>query len=399
MHLVLAQKKELYHSHEKQKSSYDWLDAKLADNDFASMHLQWFGAEDEGRTEEPSERQLKKARDEGKVVKSQEISGTILLISMMVTLLVLSQFTLKTIIEMLRFFYDGILNPNIGFNNAMTAEIFTFLAKLLLPIFSVSVVVSYLINFIQVGPLWSLKAIEPKFSKIAPNVTKWIQKSFLSPEAGFNLFKTLMKISVISFVGYLNMKNSIDYLYNPEFLTISKAMNHIGMTTFKIVIESAIVMLVFAVPDYFFQRWQHLDSLKMTKHDLKKEFKEQEGDPQVKNRLRQRMQQLLDSKIGTEVPKADVIITNPTHYAVALSWESVSMNAPVVLAKGEDNTALRIRRIANENDVPIVENRPLARALYASVEVGDTIPEEYWDVVSKILIEIYRLSGKYADLA
>jgi len=150
-------------------------------------------------------------------------------------------------------------------------------------------------------------------------------------------------------------------------------------------------MLVLAIPDYLFQRFQHRESLKMSLQEVKEERKQQEGDPLIRSRLRERMREILRRNMMQNVPKADVIITNPTHFAIALQWDAATMTAPTVIAKGQDLIAQRIKEVASGAGVPLVENKPLARALYASVDIGDQIPQEYWELVSRILAEIFKL--------
>ena len=176
------------------------------------------------------------------------------------------------------------------------------------------------------------------------------------------------------------------------------SLRTIALTAFRILIESALFMLVLSFPDYMFQRHQHLESLKMTKQELKEERKMTEGDPMIKSRLRERMQQIMSQNMMRAVPEADVVITNPTHFAVALQWKRETMHAPSVSAKGQDNIALRIREIAAENNVPVIENRPLARALFAEVEVGDEIPENYYEVTAIILAQVYGMSGREREV-
>lgn len=171
------------------------------------------------------------------------------------------------------------------------------------------------------------------------------------------------------------------------------AFSTIGSVAFRILVESSIALLALSLPDYLFQRRQHRESLKMTKQEIKEERKTMEGDPLIKSRLRERMRDVLNRNMIRKVPEADVIITNPTHFAVGMEWERERMVAPMVIAKGQDNMAQRIKAIAREHDVPIVENKPLARALYAEVEVGEVIPERYYEVMATILAEVYRVNG------
>ena len=166
----------------------------------------------------------------------------------------------------------------------------------------------------------------------------------------------------------------------------------------RLLLTAGFLFLAISIPDYIFQRRQFMESLKMTKQEIKEEYKQMEGDPLVKSRLRQRMRELLSQNMAVNVPKADVIITNPTHYAVAMQWDRSTMRAPMLTAKGADQLALRIREIAREHEVPIVENRPLARALYAEVEIGDMIPDEYYQALAVILAKVYALNSKKSQI-
>ena len=164
--------------------------------------------------------------------------------------------------------------------------------------------------------------------------------------------------------------------------------------TAKLLIISSVIFLVIAIPDYLVQRWQFMEQRKMTKQEVKDEFKEDEGDPFVKGRLRQYMHQLMMQNLSSTIAKADVVITNPTHYAVAIEYDSTKMPGPMVSAKGEDGLARRIKALAAEHDVPMIENRPLARALYAEVEIGQIVPENYYQALAVILTKVYNMKGK-----
>jgi len=365
----------------------------LLEDRFFGIHLQWFAAEDEGRTEDPTERKIRKAREEGKVAKSSDITSALVMIFGLIAIIVLSGSIVRITTDMLKFFIS-LSTASVQNSNTAIMAVGHYLLRLIIPIMLVCFTAAFLGNVVQVGFLFSTKPIMMDFNKIAPNFAKWAQKSFFSPEALFNLFKSIAKITIISVLAYLNIKNEIPRLTNAIKLTPFRAATLVGGIAVRLMLETAIFMLVLALPDYFFQRRQHRESLKMSKHEIKEEFKETEGNPLIKSRLRQRMQELLASSMVRVVPEADVVITNPTHYAIALQWESQRMHAPQVTAKGLDNMALRIKEIAKQADVPTVENRPLARALYENVELGDEIPEDYWDIVSVVLAEIYRLNGR-----
>ncbi len=365
----------------------------LRDDTVFNIHIQWFAAEDEGRTEDPTEHKIRKARQEGNVAKSSDVTSALVMIFGLIALILLSGNTVQIIIDMMRHFIS-LANPEPLNSNRAIVSFGNYILRLILPFMSVCFIAAFLGNVMQVGFLFSTKPITPDFSRIQPNLAKWAQKSFFSTEAIFNLFKSIFKVLIIALLAYFNIKSEIPRLTNSIGMMPFRSLILVSGIAVRLMLEAAILLLLFAIPDFMFQRNKHRESLKMSRQEVKDEYKRMEGDPMIKSRLRQRMQELLSSSIAKTVPEADVVITNPTHYSVAIKWDSATMLSPRVTAKGIDEVALRIREMARKSDVPIVENRPLARVLYSNVEVGDEIPEEYWDVVSIVLSEVYRLAGR-----
>jgi flagellar biosynthetic protein FlhB len=359
------------------------------------IDLQWFAAEDEGRTEEPSDYKIRKAREEGRVAKSQELVGALGLLLPAATLVILAPSMGRTFREMVTFYFSQISNPDIvGRSAVLVAAFYSYFIRLALPIALVAVVAAIASNLFQVGFLFSLKPITPDFSKVVPRFGQYLKRTLFSTEGLYNLGKTVLKIAIIAFTAWLTVKGQISHLmalFTSPFWTSVKFVASLAV---QLVLEVAVLLLVLSVPDYLFQKRQYMDSLKMTKEEVKEERKMQEGDPLVKSRLRERMRELLARNMAANVPKADVVIANPTHFAVALEWDREKMLAPLVTAKGQDELALRIRKIAEEAGVPVVENKPLARALYAEVEIGDTIPEKYYQAIAAVLAHVYSTSGE-----
>ena len=364
--------------------------------DLFDVHLQWFAAEDEGRTEEPSEHKLRKAREEGKVAKSAEVSGSLLLLAGIATLALLSVSIMRTSIGMLSFFLTRAASPD-AFSGQMAGASLSFFVRLAVPLLAVMFVVAILGNVIQVGFLFTAKPITPDLSRIVPHLGRWLQRSVGSAEAAFALAKSVFKVVVIALIAYTNIAGEIPRLTLLIMSPLSSGVSLVAQIAFRIVAEAAIALLAFSLVDYWFQRRQHLQSLKMSKQEIKEERKLYEGDPLTRSRLRERMREIMRRNMLKTVPKADVVITNPTHFAVALEYNRALMVAPTVVAKGADLVAQRIREIAEENRVPLVENKPLAQALYREVEIGDAIPERFYDAMSTILAQVYRLSGKSAE--
>lgn len=357
--------------------------------------LQRFAAEDEGRTEDPTEAKIRKAREDGKVAKSPDVTAAVVLLLTMVTIVLLAGWMWQTFVEMMRFYLDQSLktDPVTG-GGPLVAQFYVYLAKLLGPILAVALIASVGAGFLQVGPLFTTKTLKPDFSRIVPKFGQWLKRSLGSPEALFNVGKQIVKVAVIAAIAVLNIQSEWIHLLNLLHVAFPLAAETLWRIILNIILQSAVVMLILAVPDYLFQRHQHRESLKMSVQEVKEERKQQEGDPLIRSRLRERMREILRRNMMQNVPKADVVITNPTHFAIALQWDSATMTAPTVVAKGQDLVAQRIKQIATDAGVPLVENKPLARALYAAVDIGDQVPQEYWELVSRILAEIYKLNGK-----
>jgi flagellar biosynthetic protein FlhB len=364
----------------------------------AFVDLQWFAAEDEGRTEEPSEYKLRKAREEGKVAKSQELVGAVGLLLPAATLLLLAPYYGRTLADMLRFYFSLVGQADITTDGGpIAAAFFSYFAKLTWPIAAVAVIAALASNLLQVGFMFSIKPITPDFTKIVPRFGQYLKRTLFSTEALFNFAKSLVKIAIIGFVAYLTIKNEIGKLITSFAASFWDSITLVGSLAMRLVIEVAVCLLALAIPDYLFQRRQFMESMKMSKEEVKEERKMQEGDPLVKSRLRERMREILARNMAANVPKADVVITNPTHYAIAIEYNRERMMAPVVTAKGQDEIALRIKRIAQESGVPLVENRPLARALYAEVEIGDEVPAKYYQAIAAVLAHVYQASGEHGD--
>lgn len=355
------------------------------------IDLQWFAAEDEGRTEEPSEYKIRKAREEGRVAKSQELTGALVLLLPAVALLILAPYMLRTCTEMLRFFFSRAVELNPVRDRIILEVFLSYFIRLALPIVLVAMVAAIFANLVQTGFVFSTKPLVPNFSKIIPHFGRYFQRTLFSMEGLFNFGKSLVKMGIIGVAAFVLIRSNIPRLANLQAASLWTGLSLVASVAIRLLIISSLLLLVLSIPDFFFQRWQYRESLKMSLQEVKEERKQFEGDPMVKSRLRQRMQELLTRSMAINVPKADVVITNPTHFAVALEYKQAAMRGPVVSAKGADEMAFRIRRIASDNGVPLVENKPLARALYAEVEVGDEIPEQYWEAIALILANVYRL--------
>ncbi len=360
---------------------------------FLWIDLQWFAAEDEGRTEDPTEYKIRKAREEGRVAKSQELNGALVLLIPALVLIALAPGMLDTCTEMIRFYL--LRSTSTEVNDPVLAQAFIrYFIRLVLPIAAAAVVAGVASNIVQNGGfIFSLKPISINMGKIAPNFPKYFKRVLFSAEGLFNLAKSLMKVGVIAFVAYLTIRGEVPQLVSMLSTSLWQAIVFVASLAARIIIISALIFIAISVPDFVFQRKQFIESLKMTRQEVKEEYKQMEGDPLVKSRLRQRMREMLSQNMMVNVPKADVVITNPTHFAIAMQWDRTTMRAPMLTAKGADLQAQKIKQLARENEVPIVENKPLARALYAEVEIGDMIPDEYYQALAVILAKVYALDS------
>jgi len=361
--------------------------------ELAAMHLQWFAAEDEGRTEEATEHKIRKAREEGKVAKSQDVTSAVILLFTVVTLALLSGYLLRNMANMVSYFFRRSTEIDIVTDQTVYNTFLHYFVVLTVPVAAVAFISAVFGNIIQVGALFTVKPITPDLKRVAPKFGQFFKRAFMSPEALFNLFKSFGKVTVIAALAYVNIQAQIQLLTNLVRTPFLQAFGIIARIAFNILVQAAIVLLILAVFDYMFQRKQHRESLKMTKQEVKEERKTYEGDPMVKSRLRQRMQEVLSQNMLQNVPQADVVVTNPTHFAVAMEYKRDRMHAPTVTAKGQDNVAQRMKEIAAESEVPIIENKPLARALYAEVEIGDEIPEQFYEAVVTVLKQVYKMKG------
>jgi flagellar biosynthetic protein FlhB len=356
------------------------------------IDLQWFAAEDEGRTEEPSELKIRRAREEeGRVAKSQELIGALGLLFPALLLVFLGPSMFRTCIEMLRFFFTRATELDPVGDRVVAGLFFRYFARLALPVVIVGMLAGILSNMVQTGFIFTTKPLTPNFSKVLPHFGQYFRRTLFSVEGLFNFFKSIFKMAIIGAVAFFLIRSDVDKLINLQTISLWTGVSIIVSLAARMLIISALLLLILSVPDYMFRRWQYLQDLRMSREEVKEERRQYEGDPYVRSRIRARMRQMMTQNMAANVAKADVVITNPTHFAVALEYRQ-GMPAPLVTAKGEDEAALLIRRIARDKEVPVVENRPLARALYAEADVGDFVPAAYWRIVAVILSKVMGIN-------
>ncbi|MCL2340932.1 MAG: flagellar biosynthesis protein FlhB [Proteobacteria bacterium] len=265
------------------------------------------------------------------------------------------------------------------------------LALILAPLFLLALLVGFFSTFVQIGWLFTTEPLVPDLTKLDP--IKGMAR-FVSKRSLVEVIKSLLKVALIGWVAYITIKGEFAQALQLIEMPVDGTILYVAKTAALILAKVVGIMIVLAILDYAFVRWEMEKKMKMTKQEQKEEMKETEGDPHIKSKIRSIQQQMARKRMMAAVPTADVVITNPTHIAVALKYEPGKMDAPVVLAKGQEMLAARIREIAREHHVPLVENPPVARLLHSKVEVGQTIPEDLFRAVAEILAYVYSLKGK-----
>lgn len=362
-----------------------------------SYDLQFFAKDGEGgeKTEPATAKKLKDARKEGKVAKSKELTSAFDLIVLFLCLKIFVSYVGGNLLGLFDLVYGNMadfvrINEGYMSSQAVSTVLFPVIIRWLLtvlPFFAFGVVITFLISVIQVGWTVSAKPMQPKLSKFNP-INGF--KRIFSKDTLFELVKSIFKVGIIIYIAYTSVRDEAGHLFILYELDLKQAIALVGTLIIDIGLKISIVYLIIGIADYAYQKWKFNDEMKMTKQEVKDEFKNTEGDPQIKGRQRRKMQEVSQRRMMQDVPKADVVITNPTHYAVALKYEAEVRPAPYVVAKGEDYLAQKIKKVARENNVEIVENKPLARMLYSNVDIGADIPPELYQAVAEILAVIFQ---------
>lgn len=364
-------------------------------------NLQFFAQDGPGgeKTEPATQKKLEDARKEGQVAKSREIANGLGILSLFLVLKMWTGNMGKSFLELFSSIYNRIPSitklyggtaPQRDMNTLFLQAMFS-LILIILPIFIVGFLVALLSDLIQVKWKPTGKTLQPKLSKLNP-ISGF--KKIFSANAIVELIKSIAKIGLILYVSYGFLKDHSKELLVLFDMNLMQAIQLVGTTVTDLGIRIALVYMIIALADFGYQKWKFAQDMKMTKQEIKEEYKNQEGDPQIKGKIRQKMREVSQRRMMQSLPQADVVITNPTHYAVAIKYDPSQYEAPVVLAKGQDFLAQKIKEIARENKVEIVENKPLARMLYANVEVGEVVPPELYQAVAEVLAFVYHLQGK-----
>lgn len=347
---------------------------------------------DPSKTEKATPKRREELRNKGQVARSMELNAATTFIIAIVVLRLFGGYFLENIQNFTSYLWNEL--PVIMDSETAITIIRSMLISvlnLIIPFSITLLVVAIVISIFQVGWHPTLYPLKPDITKINP-IGGF--KRFISLQPYVMLLQNIVKITIMTIVAYIIFKNNYPLLLE----TVNMDINQTGLVILKIVWEIswklAFLMLILAIIDFVWQRYYFERSIKMTKQEIKDEVKQAEGDPQIKSRIKKKQRELAVLRMMQAIPKADVVVTNPVHLAIALQYDSMKMSAPCVVAKGAGRIAERIKEVARENNIPIIENKPLAQSLFKMVEIGEEIPEELYTAVSEILVYVYQLSGR-----
>lgn len=364
-------------------------------------NLQFFAKDGPGgeKTEEPTSKKLQDARNEGQVAKSKEVTSAFEMLTAFLLLRFLAQYMGETFVGNMRHIYSQIPAYARMYEGHIQTQTFRALfissliriLQIISPFLLAGFFVAFVTNLLQVKWKVTTKPLRPKFSKLNP-VSGF--KRFFSPNSLVELVKSVLKLVLIGYVVKSYLEKNMPPLYQLYDISLNQGIVQVGLLVINLGIRIALFYMLIAAVDFVYQKYKHKKDLKMTKQEVKDEYKNAEGDPQIKSKQRQRMMEASRRRMMQKLPEADVVITNPTHFAVAIKYEPEVYDAPYVVAKGADYLAQKIKDVAKENHIEIVENKPLARMLYANVDVGSVVPPELYQAVAEVLAFVYHLKGK-----
>ena len=349
----------------------------------------------EEKTEAPSDKRRQEAREKGNVAKSTEINSVIVLLTGLFLLKITGPWIMNQLGEGMVEYIKSISDTSMDSGRLilLTHQTLLLLAKTILPVSGAILLLGIAVNIAQIGFLFTWKPLMPKFEKINP--VKGFGRLF-SMRSMVETIKNIAKLSVIGIVAYVTLKGEFDKMLLLSDASVATIWSFTVAVAYKIILRIALVLVIIAILDYAYQRYDHEKQLKMSHQELKEERKQMDGDPQVKARIRALQREMARRRMMEQVPKATVVVTNPTHIAIALRYEPSEQDAPVVIAKGKRLIAQRIKQLALDNHIPVVEDKPLARAMYDKIEVGLPIPMEFFTAIAEILAYVFRLKNRTA---
>jgi flagellar biosynthetic protein FlhB len=351
-----------------------------------------FFVEDE-KTEDPTPKKYKDARKKGQIAKSQDLNSSLQLLIFAIAATSLGNSIFKSIATYLK---EALLTDyTMPFTHTNVRSFFAkqilVLIQILIPIFAVVFISALVINLAQTKFNYSFDPLKPDFKKLNP--IEGFKKLF-SKKNFFGLLKNLAKLGLVAYISYIFIKDNIIDIQQISLTSVNNYYTYLSQLLQGFILKFAVILVIVGVVDFIYQKYDFKKSLKMTKQEIKDEYKQIEGDPLVKSKRRQKQRQLAMGRMMSDVPKASVIITNPTHLALAIRYDDKVDSAPKLLAKGSDNVAAKIRELAKVNDIPIIENKPLARVMYKKVKIGQEIPVEFYGALAEVLAFIYKLEQK-----
>lgn len=339
-------------------------------------------------------RRKKDARKQGNIAKSAEVNKAMTFIAILVVIYMMS----GSIISELQGFIVNILSGDFSMTmNDNTIKILMFkvmmsFMKIVLPISLIIMVFGILGSLIQTGLFFSMESLKPKFSKLNPLTGL---KNMFSMKAIVNLIKSMVVICIMIYLGYSFMSKNFEGIIKSGDIYLPYLFNIVLDLIKSILTSITLAVAVVAALDYGYEKFSHKKGLKMTKQEVKEEYKQMEGDPHIKGKIKQKQRQMANQRMMQAVPSSTVILTNPTHISIAIRYEQGKDTTPIVVAKGVDEVAFRIREIAKSHDIPIIENVPLARLIYKEVDIDQEIPEEMYKAVAEVLVAVYKIKNKY----
>ena len=364
-------------------------------------NLQFFAKDGPGgeRTEPATAKKLRDARKKGQVAKSKEVANGTCLLALFLMMKIWVGNTGNSLMQMFPTIYNRIPEFSKNYDGEIPFKSILYVLQLsaiqiiliAAPFLLVGFILSFVSDLFQVKWRPTGEPLKPKFNKLNP-VNGF--KRFFSLNSLVELLKSLLKIGLIAFVSYSYLQDKWKNLYIFYDISLKQSIGLIGEMIADLGIRISAVYMLIVAGDFIFQKWKFKEDMKMSKQEIKDEYKQDEGDPQIKGKIRQKMREASMRRMMQNIPQADVIITNPTHYAVAVQYDPDKYDAPFVVAKGTDHLAQRIKEIGRENKIEIVENKPLARMLYANVDIGQVIPPELYQAVAEVLAFVYNLKGK-----
>ncbi len=345
------------------------------------------------KTEKPTPRRRRKAREKGQVAKSNEVMAVVVLLTGLLTLYASGTFFYRQITGLFRLVLGQahVWHLNMNTIQGFSLQALESFLWLVLPVLVMVFLMAVVAGLAQVGFMFVPELIKPKLSKLNPMQGL---KRIASKRTLMELFKSIGKVAIVGYVAYDTIQSRMTDMASLGRLSVFEILHFVCWVAFLVFLKAAVIMIVLAALDWAFNKWEYEKNLKMSKKEIKDEWKQTEGDPLVRQRIRQAQTKMAQRRMMSQVPQADVVVTNPTHYAVALLYQPGKMDAPTVVAKGQNLIAEKIRELARAHDVPLVSDPPVAQALY-QVEVGEVIPIELFEAVAAILAYVYRLKNRH----